>query len=273
MAFFGLFGKKKEGGEKDVLFPKIDLHTHILPGVDDGSRDAAMTRDMLEAALRAYVVHCNATVHHRNTLSPENDEILKAFAETRAVRDREEMPLSLSLSMETEFYPEAEAFFKSNRLSLLGKAGKYALIEFTADVNRQAAVAAVFQLSMAGIRPIVVHPERFYFVQSHPETAGEMQGRGALIMPNATSLVGQYGTTAMLTAEKILQSGQADALSSDAHRPDYYETYLEGCSVVAKKYGLSLLRELTWKTPCRILGYEPQSEKDDLVPSVPEYNQ
>ena len=266
MALFGLFGKKNDASGKDDLFPKIDLHAHVLPDVDDGSRDEEMTKDMLEAALKAYVVHINATVHHRNNLSPGNDEIEKAFAAVKKIRDAESMPLSLSLSMETEFYPEAEDLFKTNRLSLTGKQGKYALIEFTADVNSQAAVALVFQLSMDGFKPIVVHPERFYFIQRHPEVAGELQGRGALIMPNATSLVGKYGVTAMLTAEKILENGHADALASDAHRPDYYETYAAGCGVVAKKYGSSLLYELTWKTPCRVLGYEPQSEKDDIDP-------
>ena len=266
MALFGLFGKKKDASGKNDLFPKIDLHAHVLPDVDDGSRDEEMTKDMLEAALKAYVVHINATVHHRNNLSPGNDEIEKAFAAVKKIRDEEAMPLSLSRSMETEFYPEAEAFFRTNKLSLTGKQGKYALIEFTADVNSQAAVALIFQLSMAGFKPIVVHPERFYFVQRHPEVAGEMQSRGALIMPNATSFMGHYGVDALETAEKIVQDGFADALSSDAHRPDYYEQYLLGCKQVAKKYGSHLLYELTWKTPCRILGYEPGSERDDFDP-------
>ena len=78
--------------------------------------------------------------------------------------------------------------------------------------------------------------------------------------------MGHYGLTAMDTAEKIVQNGFADALSSDAHRPEYYEQYLLGCKHVAKKFGSHLLYELTWKTPCRILGYEPESERDDFDP-------
>ena len=225
-----------------------------------------MTLEMMEAALKAYVVHINATAHHRNSLSPEVEEIGEAFAKTKELRDKNLLPLSLSCSLETEFYPEVEEFFKTCRVSLTGKGKKYALVEFTADVNKQSAVAAVFQLSLSGFRPVIVHPERFYFVQRHPEVAGEMQSRGALIMPNATSFIGHYGLTAMDTAEKILHDGFADALASDAHRPDYYEQYLAGCRHVAKKYGSSLLYELTWKTPCKILGYEPESERDDLDP-------
>ena len=266
MALFDFWHKKKEETKEEELFPKIDLHAHILPDVDDGSRSEAMTLEMMEAALKAYVVHINATAHHRNSLSPGEETISEAFVKTKKLRDDNLLPLSLSCSMETEFYPEAEEFFKKCRVSLTGKGGKYALIEFTADVNRQSAIAAVFQLSLAGIRPVIVHPERFYFVQRHPEVAGEMQSRGALIMPNATSFMGHYGVDALETAEKIVQDGFADALSSDAHRPDYYEQYLLGCKQVAKKYGSHLLYELTWKTPCRILGYEPGSERDDFDP-------
>ncbi|MBO7435664.1 hypothetical protein J6U76_06710 [bacterium] len=260
------FWRKKEAASSEQPFPKVDLHAHILPDVDDGSKDEAMSLEMMEAALKAYVVHINATAHHRNTLSPETAEIQDAFSKIKALRDKNLLPLSLSCSMETEFYPEVETFFKDCRVSLTGKAGKYALIEFTSDVNQQAAVAAVFQLSLSGFRPVVVHPERFYFVQRHPEAAGEMQSRGALIMPNATSFVGHYGQVAKETAESILKNGAADALSSDAHRPDYYEQYAAGCRWVAKKYGDKLVNDLTWKNPCRILGYEPETERDDFDP-------
>ena len=266
MALFNFWHKKKEETKEEELFPKVDLHAHILPDVDDGSKDEAMTLEMMEAALKAYVVHINATAHHRNSLSPEVEVIGKAFARTKEMRDKNLLPLSLSCSFETEFYPEVESLFRDCRISLTGKGNKYALIEFTADVNSQSALAAVFQLSLSGFRPVIVHPERFYFVQRHPEVAGEMQSRGALIMPNATSFMGHYGMTAMDTAEKIVQSGSADALASDAHRPDYYEQYLLGCKYVAKKFGNSLLYELTWKTPCKILGYEPESEHDDFDP-------
>lgn len=266
MAFWNFWHKKKEAEGQEQIFPKVDLHAHILPDVDDGSRDEAMTLEMMEAALKARVVHINATAHHRNSLSPEIDVISQAFSKAKELRDKNLLPLSLSCSLETEFFPGAEDFFKSCRVSLTGKTGKYALIEFTSDVNQQAAVAAVFQLSLSGFRPVVVHPERFYFVQRHPEAAGEMQSRGALIMPNATSFVGHYGQIAKETAEKLLQDGAVDALSSDAHRPEYYEQYSAGCLFVAKKAGENKLIELTWKTPCRILGYEPESEKDDFDP-------
>ena len=262
MSFWNFWRKE----DLKVDFPRVDIHTHILPGVDDGSRDEAMSLEMMEAALKAQVVHCNSTAHHRNTLMPEPAEIETAFKNIVKIRNDNALPLSLSCSMETEFFPGAEDFFKSCRVSLTGKTGKYALIEFTSDVNQQAAVAAVFQLSLSGFRPVVVHPERFYFVQRHPEAAGEMQSRGALIMPNATSFVGHYGQTAKETAEKLLQDGAVDALSSDAHRPEYYEQYSAGCLFVAKKAGENKLIELTWKTPCRILGYEPESEKDDFDP-------
>jgi protein-tyrosine phosphatase len=264
MAFWNFWHKQ----ELKLDFPRVDIHTHVLPGIDDGSKDEGMTLEMMEAALKAQVVHINATAHHRNTLMPEPSEIEAAFRKTAALRDKNALPLSLSCSMETEFFPGAEEFFSACRVSLTGKAGKYALIEFTSDVNQQAAVAAVFQLSLSGFRPVVVHPERFYFVQRHPEAAGEMQSRGALIMPNATSFVGHYGQTAKETAEKILETGVADALSSDAHRPEYYEQYDAGCRCVAEKVGESKLIELTWKTPCRILGYEPASERDDFDPFI-----
>ncbi|MBR5623858.1 hypothetical protein IKW72_02465 [bacterium] len=266
MAFWNFWHKKKEAEGQEQIFPKVDLHAHILPDVDDGSRDEAMTLEMMEAALKARVVHINATAHHRNNLSPEIDVIRQAFSKAKELRDNNLLPLSLSCSLETEFYPEVETLFKDCRVSLTGKNGKYALVEFTSDVNQQAAVAAVFQLSLAGFRPVVVHPERFYFVQRHPEAAGEMQSRGALIMPNATSFVGHYGQVARETAESILKNGAADALSSDAHRPDYYEQYAAGCRWVAKKYGENTLVDLTWKTPCRILGYEPETERDDFDP-------
>ena len=116
MALFNFWHKKKEESKEEELFPKIDLHAHILPDVDDGSKDEAMTLEMMEAALKAYVVHINATAHHRNSLSPEVEVIGKAFARTKEMRDKNLLPLSLSCSFETEFYPEVENLFRECRI-------------------------------------------------------------------------------------------------------------------------------------------------------------
>lgn len=258
--------RRRTVAEEELSFPKIDLHAHLLPGVDDGSDSPEMSLEMMKAALGAGVVHINATAHHRGNLAPEEGEIREAFALVRSQRRAEGLPLSLSCSLETEFFPGAENFLLAAPAACLGRQGRHCLLEFTMDVNRQAALGALFQLALSGLRPVVVHPERFYFVQSHPEVAEEMRQRGALLMPNATSFAGHYGRSARETAEAILKADAVDALASDAHRPGYYAEYLDGLRAVAELRGPEAVKRYTWSNPCRILGYEPETEEDDCDP-------
>ena len=268
MAFglFNLFKKKNAFGEEDLLFPKVDLHVHLLPGVDDGSQDEETSLLMMHAALKCGVVHCNATAHYRSNLMPTPEEVAEAFQKIRKIKEKEGLPLSFSCSQEIEYFPGAENFIQGNRLACVGKNLRYSLLEFTRDINRQAALAIVFQLGMAGITPIIVHPERFDFIQRHPEVAEELRHRGAFLLLNATSLVGFYGRLVEETALTLLDKGEVDGLASDAHGPEYYKPYLAGCRLAAERQGLEKLYKYTWSFPCRVLGYEPETAEADYDP-------
>ncbi|MBN2343901.1 MAG: hypothetical protein JXX29_17270 [Deltaproteobacteria bacterium] len=198
-------------------FPLYDVHSHLLPGVDDGSTDPATTAAFLAAYADLGYRGIVATPHTNHPMfqtleTSEIDKQVAALSETAS-------PLGISIRSGGEIMlrDSFETQFLDRRLPELG--GAY-LVELE---NRPMPVQRVlepvlYQLQRAGKVLILAHPERYAEVQKNPRILAELKVRGVLFQINLGSLTGWFGARAQELAWRMVQDGIADMAATDVHQ-------------------------------------------------------
>lgn len=195
----------------------IDLHSHILPGVDDG------VASLDEATLLARVAADNdiATIVATPHRSPWAYTAARSDAERRldAVRGAcRSAGIEITLVLGSEAYIAPDLAEQVQRgLALTINAGRYLLVEWPIDQYPRYSEEAVFRLQLQGIIPIIAHAERYRFVQDDLARLVGYVARGALVQVTAASLLGQAGAAAQKAAETLLTRGLAQIIASDSH--------------------------------------------------------
>lgn len=241
----------------------IDLHTHILPGLDDGSPDLDTSVLMAAVAAESGVTHLVATPHSNqrgafeNYASPELHVRFECLRE--AVREAG-LPLELSLGMEIFGTGDVPRLLRDGRLLTLG-GGRYLLIEFGFHEDPLRIERLLDALLAAGYLPVVAHPERYYGLQRMPNYLFDWVNRGIVLQVNKGSLFGRFGRGAQALAGAMLAHGLVGCIASDAHSPDVRTPDLSGAwDYLAERYSEELAQRLLEDNPARILRSEPLPE-------------
>lgn len=196
----------------------IDIHTHILPGIDDGAKSCEISLEMAKGAEEDGVSHVVASPHVMEEDYGTAQEIIHA-----EVKD-----LNRALSEEkisVEVVPGAEVHVSAGLLSkpeILRKfsinfGGKYVLLELPMQSVPKFADELIFKVLLEGLVPILAHPERNLDMIEHPERLLGLVEKGALVQMNAGSITGKYGKSVRDFAETILRSRIVHFVASDAH--------------------------------------------------------
>jgi protein-tyrosine phosphatase len=237
----------------------IDLHSHILPGLDDGVASLAAAVELARSALEDGVHTVAATPHVRDDYPTTADQMEQQLAETRAALSAADVPLELLPGGEIalDWLPQLEE--EELRHFALGGSTQSLLLEFPYFGWPLGLEEAVFELRVRGFRPVLAHPERNDEVQADPERLERAVETGALIQLTAASLDGRLGRPARATAFRLLELGHAHLIASDAHAPSIRQV---GMSAAAAAVGdPALARWLTVDVPRAILDDAPQSER------------
>ena len=193
----------------------IDLHLHLLPGIDDGASSMSVTRDMLSLAKELGFTRLVATPHLDGPLDPSYRA--KAAALLAEVR---ETGTSYGISVEQGYEIQLDPGL-SHRLSAgapVTLAGSQTvLVELPFSGWPHHAEHTLFELQAAGFRPLLAHPERYSAVQADIEKAIELAERGVMLQITFSSLSGLFGRNAQRTAEELLRRNLVTVLASDAH--------------------------------------------------------
>lgn len=237
----------------------VDLHIHILPGLDDGARSWDEALEMAEMAAESGVTALAATIHANLPYQKQGDrERLFTYREQlryfRQLLEQEKIPLTV--------YSGMEIFVQGNNFVEKIKKGTvltlnhtpYVLIEFPMDVAAAGIYRAVFSLLDAHLIPVLAHPERYDCVCRVPDHVYEWFKLGAVIQMNKGSILGRFGPAVMETAYFLLQNNLVSVVASDAHRP-YTRTpdMTEVCDVLSSRYGRERAVRLLSENPRRIL--------------------
>ena len=228
---FDFFTKHK----KPLFEGLCDIHNHLLPAIDDGSKSVAMSLKMLEKYNALGITSVIPTPHVYQELYPNTPTTIKsAFEILTEKTSKIESPKVNAYAAE---YMIDEVFMKNlqtNMPSLLLK-DEYILVEITFFSETTILVEAGFTLLQNNITPILAHPERYHSIHTIKEYK-ELKNKGFLMQLNALSLLGHYGPEVKQKAEKLLQEGLYDFVATDAHYPQHLKS-LENLSL-SKKQGM-----------------------------------
>jgi len=200
----------------------IDIHTHILPGVDDGAKDMAEALAMARLAVADGLTHLFATPHHRDYSSLSRFEVARRVAQLQAELNAVDIPLTLLTGHEVRLYDDMFDDWDNNLAGPLGNS-LYVLAEPLFSHYDHHTDEMLFELFDRGYIPIMAHPERIRPIQENLALIEPFLARGGLTQITATSLTGNNDWRAKKTAETMLRNGIAHIIASDAHH-SYYRT-------------------------------------------------
>lgn len=197
----------------------IDFHNHILPATDDGSPNMDVTMNMLRTAAEQGITDIVNTVHFQ---SPRMDNVdISTDVLTRKLNKVKEAIASEGLDI--QLHLGAEVYYLPNLMELIHDPlvtfgnGKYMLVEFPTRNLPDNCWQMFFDMNLAGVTPIIAHPERYKKVQETPAIVGRMIRSGCLIQLDAGSIIGTLGESSKRAANELLKQGLCHIIGSDAH--------------------------------------------------------
>ena len=215
---FNLFSRKKKSGEKiDYSVFKTDIHSHLLPGIDDGAKDMETSLELIRGMKELGYQKLITTPHiiwdmYRNT----PDIINKKLDLVRKAVKHE--------GINVEIYAAAEYFLDEHVEELLKKkeplltiSGNKVLTEFSMAFPSFNTKDILFDMQMQGYQPIIAHPERYIYLQQNKEFYRELKDMGCLFQLNLLALGGGYGRSVKDLAEYLLRNGFYDLVGTDLH--------------------------------------------------------
>jgi protein-tyrosine phosphatase len=232
----------------------IDLHTHILPGVDDGSQIMEESLKMIRKAKAIGFQGIILTPHYMcytyQSRVADNQKILEELK--KAVK-KEGLDIFLFLGNEVCYHTDVINLIGTEAFTTINKS-RYLLVETKSQVEDLFNLERfVFELQLKGLIPIIAHPERYRFVQKDPNVLVNMVNSGALAQMNILSLVGYYGTKAQETAEILLTHNMIHFLGSDAHNHEAYDEVKKGIKIATRLVGKKKMQDLFRDHPRRVL--------------------
>ena len=232
----------------------IDIHTHILPEIDDGADSLEEAYEMALMAVRSGVKALVATPHSNqgiDILDYEKRKQEQAFLELEQVLLQEKVPLKLYRGMEIWSSIDMVEKIQSGKLLTLNQT-PYVLIEFAFDEEPWWIEAIIDELKGAGLIAILAHPERYFCVQDDPNLLYEWRLQGAQAQMNKGSILGRFGMEIERTAEILLEKRLFTCIASDAHH-----AYLRTTDMKELQYYLQ--RHYSLEEQDRLLRQNPLS--------------
>lgn len=238
----------------------IDLHSHFLPGVDDGAPDLATALEMARMAVADGVTIQACTPHilpglYHNT----GPEIRLATRALQRHLDDADIPLTLVTGADVHIAPDLVEGLRCGRVLSIADT-RYVLIEPPHHVAPLRLVDSFFSLLLAGYVPILTHPERLSWIASHYASIEKLFQSGVLMQLTAGALLGGFGRAPRYWAERMLSEGRAHILASDAHGVGRRRPNLgAGFEAAAQRVGEEEASALVLGRPRMILANEPPS--------------
>ena len=237
----------------------FDLHSHILPGLDDGAKTIEESMKMLRAAAVDGIKGMAATPHGKDVREagalgsvPEHVETLNRLA------GEETLDIKIYVGMENHLTLDLSELVKSGQAFPIN-GGPYILVELPFDSLPDFTDDVLTRLQDQGLTPLIAHPERQADIMRDPSIMGDLVGRGMLGQVTSTCILGRFGSKARDTAELLLKNGWVHVISTDCHRPTgprapkMAEAVLEAGKIV----GLETARAMAVAVPRSILMGRP----------------
>lgn len=235
----------------------IDIHSHILYDIDDGSNDLETSVNMAKEAEKNGITHICCTPHYLEPEYISNWKENEIRLEKLKKRLKEEN-IDLELRLGNEIFiteNTLENLKIGNAISL--NESKYVLVEFPMVNELKCAEKIIDKLILHGNKVILAHPERYKYVQEDLEYLDKYIQKGVILQSNIGSVIGMYGESARICINELLKKEMIQILATDAHKTNSVYYKLDKISLkIKEKIAIDYYNELTLYNPQNILNDE-----------------
>lgn len=232
----------------------IDIHTHILSEVDDGSKSMMVSMEMLDIAYLEGIRGIVATPHYHPVKCMMDYEAI--FEKFKEFQDS-----AKSRYPDMKIYLGREIYYTSDVLELIEQGARltyedteYILVEYSPRADYNYIRTSINSILQAGLIPVIAHIERYECMVEDLENVEEVREMGAIIQVNASSILGGSGKTIKKFTKKLLKNQLVDIVATDAHSAGTRAPRINECATyLHKKYGQEYTEELLIYNPQRII--------------------
>lgn len=233
----------------------IDIHTHLLFGVDDGPKELEESVQMLQDAANQGISAIVLTPHYRHGMFPYHKEKIIKHYEALLPYARE-IGIRIELGCEYHVNSQITEAFASGRVMTLAGSG-YVLTEYEYETEYEYIERMTQQLISHGYIPVIAHVERYRCLIKNPELIDQLRHQGAWIQVNADAVLGLEGGAGKRFCKKLLKNGWVNVIASDSHGIQRRVSHMEKCrEYLLKKYDERYVEKLFCQNPGKILEAE-----------------
>ncbi|WP_404330379.1 tyrosine-protein phosphatase [Mesobacillus maritimus] len=244
----------------------IDLHCHILPGIDDGAQSDDDSLAMARAAVQQGITTIIATPHHKNGIyeNPKQD-ILGKVAELNKRLQAEKVDLQILPGQEPAITGELAEDFESGQIMTLNDTN-YVFVELPSNHVPRYTEKLLYDLQLKGLIPVIVHPERNSEIHERPELLYKLVEKGALAQLTAGSVCGRFGKKIKSFSEQLIEANLVHFIASDAHNVTSRAFHLgQAYDVIEKQYGVDMVYLFTENAELLVEGLNVYKEVPQRV--------
>ena len=234
-----LFWKKKHTAILDLGWLGTDIHSHLIPGIDDGASDVTTSVELIKGLLHLGYKKIVTTPHILWEMYPNTtDVIIGGCADVNEALTAQNIPVQITAAAEyyidEHFFGELQA-----KVPLLAIKDKLVLVEFSMmtapfDLNE-----VLFEMQLQNYQPLIAHPERYIYLRNRKEFFDALKDNGCLFQLNLLSLTGNYGTAVQELAEYLIKKEYYDYAGTDMH----HSRHLEALQKLSTSSSLSRLKD------------------------------
>lgn len=237
--------------------PYIDIHSHLLPQIDDGAEDFETSMKMMSIAAENNIERIIVTPHNkpmRRCASPST--IRKLVKELEQEARRRGIGIQLYAGNELYYRSSLGEEITAGCVCTMADS-KYVLAEFGPMDGYDHIRNGIYSLMAAGYHPILAHVERYAKICTEPERAQDLVNMGCCLQVNVSSIMGKMGFGTKSFVKKLLKRRLVHFVATDAHDGDRRRPEIAGCaSYIEKRHGNGYMREIFYENPMRVIGNE-----------------
>lgn len=244
----------------------IDLHCHILAGIDDGAQSLEDSLVMARAAVQEGITTIIATPHHKNgRYQNPKEDILVKLAELNQRLKEEKIDLEILPGQEPAINGELVEDFDAGQIMTLNDTN-YVFVELPSDHVPRYTEKMLFDLQLKGLVPIIVHPERNREIHERPELLYKLVEKGALAQLTAGSICGKFGKKIKSFSEQLIEANLVHFIASDAHNVTSRAFHLgHAYDLIEKQYGTDMVYLFTENAELLVEGMNVLKEQPEPV--------
>lgn len=210
---------RKRSKNSDFSSIGLDMHSHLIPGVDDGAKDAEDSLKLITGLKELGFVRIYTTPHTLKDIHPNTTTTLQeAFLLLNG-----KLPEGIEMNLSSEYYLDEQFQEQVNSGTLLPLPGNRLLIEFSQIARPHDLEEQIFELGIKGYQLILAHPERYLFFHKQFAYFSRLKEMGIELQVNALSLTDYYGKSIRSTAEKLIEQDLVDFIGTDIHNVKHLE--------------------------------------------------